>query len=333
MNKKPLPLDEQDIVTSLEEVIQHKTINHHFKEVYRYALLPPGKLFRPKLTIASFEDAIKHSKLAVSNNTIKNLKTAACFLEIHHAYTLIHDDLPCMDNDDFRRGRPSTHKKFGQWQALLAGDGLLNLSYHLLFSIDHPQIALFGRYASKMLGPSGLIHGQTLDLSKESEMSFNILKETHLLKTARLIQVSLLLGYLLSENSHQSIIPFKKLHFLGEKLGLAFQFLDDLTELNEPLTEHEKTINPWINKHYTECQLFTLNLLSSIENFFKTNHSPCLQNTVSWYFDKTLKAIAGENLSNTLKEYHKGINQKETEKNLVLLKARLELLSKINQSS
>jgi geranylgeranyl pyrophosphate synthase len=139
-----------------------------------------------------------------------------------------------MDNDDVRRGRATTHKKFGEWNAILTGDLLLNLSYQLIFSIrnlSEKELQMLGKIFSHSLGGKGLIHGQYLDLSKEMNSSLDSLILTHKLKTARLIQVALIGGAILSGHSENS--ELKKIAKLGENIGIIFQLLDDLSELKD----------------------------------------------------------------------------------------------------
>ena len=171
--------------------------NHSFKEVYEWSLYPPGKLFRPLLALASHLDSC--SELSLESLTHSdNIAYFCSAVEIHHTYTLIHDDLPAMDDDCERRGRPSSHIKFNEWKAILAGDGLLNASYQLLSKISHQELRNLLKVFSWALGPKGLIQGQVLDLSGEMKNSFQNIVHTHKLKTSRLIQVSLLGGHFLS---------------------------------------------------------------------------------------------------------------------------------------
>lgn len=172
-----------------------------------------------------------------------DLALIASFLEIHHAYTLVHDDLPCMDNDDERRGRPSHHKAFGEWQALLTGDALLIASFRLLSQIRHPKSSDIFRVATWATGARGLILGQYKDLSLEMQTGMGDLLETHLYKTARLIQLSLTLPLLILDRDHKRL---KAAWRMGASLGILFQLLDDLCELSvDELSEHENAINPW----------------------------------------------------------------------------------------
>ena len=229
------------ILLNLEIHLEGNLPRHSIGEVYRYALLPPGKLFRGLLVMASAWD--NHP---LDENPWSDHALLASFVEIHHAYTLVHDDLPCMDDDDMRRGRPSLHKRFGQWQAVLVGDGLMGLSHHLLSLCDSSMQRELVGFVSWATGPKGLIQGQVLDLSEEREGGFEAIVRIHTLKTARLIQCALAGSALLTGEN------FREAFRAGHCLGLMFQFLDDLTELSLPqLSSHEKEINPWL--HYPEA--------------------------------------------------------------------------------
>ena len=182
--------------SQLENMLTHHLVrnlpNHKILDVYLYACLPGGKLFRPHLVWSVLQDLNPELAQSSSLNLDSNHALLSSGVEFHHTYTLLHDDLPSMDNDLLRRGKPCTHIAFAEWQALLAGDGLLNLSYQLLSKIKHPRSNELFRFFSWALGPKGLIHGQVMDLAHEMNESFQNTLRTHELKTARLIQVSIL---------------------------------------------------------------------------------------------------------------------------------------------
>jgi len=232
---------------NLEAHLKTQLPNHPFHEVYLYSALPPGKLFRPLLATAILNDFTPGDPFFSSTSAHSYFCSA---IELHHAYTLVHDDLPCMDNDDFRRGRPTVHKQFGQWQALLAGDGLLNCSYGLLSKMNSSELQKVFKLVTWALGPKGLIQGQVLDLSEEMKKDFESLVLTHEYKTARLIQVALCGSFLLIQNKKKSAFSenrmFLDLFKLGHHTGVTFQLLDDLTELcDAQISPHELSINPW----------------------------------------------------------------------------------------
>lgn len=229
-------------------LLDHLTLGlprHPIAEVYKYATLPGGKLFRPHLVWSICEDLNPE----LFKNSL-NKKSAHAYLassvELHHSYTLIHDDLPCMDDDQERRGKPCTHLAFGEWQALLTGDGLLNISYQLLAKINAARTLELIKLFSWALGPKGLIHGQVMDLSQEMTSSLEATVRTHELKTARLIQVAILGSALLALPNKERTVE-KRLWKFSRLLGINFQLIDDLSELTEKkLSIHEKDVNPWL---------------------------------------------------------------------------------------
>lgn len=272
-------------------------------EAYLHSVLPAGKLFRPLLAAASYEDhwGDSQSKLEDPNSDLSLFCSA---IEIHHAYTLVHDDLPCMDDDDFRRGRESTHKKYGEWQGLLCGDGLLSISLQLIQPLNFET----RRFFSWATGPRGLIFGQYLDLSGEANDSLNNLLTIHKLKTARLIQASILGGFLLNcdKFENEEFIKSKTLFKLGHALGITFQIIDDLTELSEKdIGEHEKEINPWIHRQEKAMNELLLQL-KQIKNLDKNSHLYAVIKTYLEKMDHKIKSseeIINTHLSNPLKSF------------------------------
>ena len=226
----------------LQNFLKTALPKHQSSNVYEYCLLPLGKAFRPQLAAVISQDL----KLDIND---PNLLAYCCFLEIHHAYTLVHDDLPCMDDDDFRRGKPSCHKHFSEWQAVLAGDALLNLSYEALGQIESPNLYQILRTTTRFTGGKGLILGQVLDLSEEMNDNFDKLLETHKYKTARLMQLALVGPTYLTFNQDQLL--YKDLLRLGEHIGIVFQLYDDLLEFEDELSRHESNVNPFLRYEET----------------------------------------------------------------------------------
>lgn len=207
-------------------------------EIMDYAVLPAGKLFRPRLVEALFLD--------LTGNLSQNGIHLGVAIELHHAYSLVHDDLPAMDNDMIRRGKPSTHAAYGEWKAILTGDALLIGSFHELMKIKHPDIYALHHLLSWSAGAKGLILGQYLDLEADGKLSISEVIRVHELKTARLIQMATLGTHLLTRKNKdlKDTIGFFR---LGREIGVTFQLLDDLGELtDQTLSEHEKMINPFI---------------------------------------------------------------------------------------
>lgn len=196
-------------------------------EAMRYAVLGGGKRFRPLLLLASGEHFGATEEL---------LLPYACAVEFIHNYSLIHDDLPSMDDDDFRRGRASCHKKFGEALALLAGDGLLTLAFEILATAPAPanDQGLKARVAAEVAmaaGPRGMIAGQWLDINFNSdERDPAAYQEMASRKTAGLIRVSAVSGARLAGAPEAAIQGLEK---FGLYLGLAFQLRDDLQDLGQ----------------------------------------------------------------------------------------------------
>lgn len=192
----------------------------------RYSLLGGGKRIRPILAIAAFE--------AVGGET-EAIFPFACALEMVHAYSLIHDDLPAMDNDNFRRGRPTTHRVFGEAIAILAGDALLTEAFHamscgaLAHDIDASLTIDIIREISFAAGVSGMVGGQAVDMESEGrDVNLPTVEYIHTHKTAALILASVRTGAKLGQASSDQLEAITK---YGERIGLAFQVIDDVLNL------------------------------------------------------------------------------------------------------
>lgn len=289
ISKKEIELT---LFTHLDRLLPH----HKIRDVYQYAVFPAGKLFRPSLVWSILFDLNEdlYQKSVLNKYSPHSLLASA--VELHHSYTLIHDDLPCMDDDSERRGKPSTHTAFGEWQALLAGDGLLNLSYQLISKSNHPRTIELIRFFSWALGPKGLIQGQVLDLSLEMRQNFANTLRTHELKTARLIQVSILGSALLTETKITANQRYreKKLWKYSQLLGINFQLIDDLSELAEEIiSDHEISVNPWLHSQQV-TNTFTL---KSLETFQILSQQLKLESThkiVAQYYQTMLSIITSK---------------------------------------
>ncbi len=196
-------------------------------ELMSYSLLGAGKRIRPFIVIEA-------SKLFSGKDfNIKRVLPYACALEMIHTYSLIHDDLPSMDNDDYRRGKLTSHKVFGEGKALLAGDTLLTYAFEVLASnelvsdksVRYATIAL-----SKYAGFAGMAGGQMIDLnSGENISSFDELKKMHSLKTSALIKCAMVLGYLSAcDTPNDKVIS--DLEAFSDNIGIAFQIKDDILD-------------------------------------------------------------------------------------------------------
>jgi geranylgeranyl diphosphate synthase, type II len=201
----------------------------------RYSVLAPGKRLRPILVIAGAE-AVGGAALAVMD--------AACALELIHAYSLIHDDLPAMDDDDYRRGRLTNHKVFGEAMAILAGDALLTLAFRLIADNasrmnDPRMIARVVVDVADAAGTDGMVGGQVVDIESEGkDVSVETLEYIHRHKTAALIRVSLTAGATLAGGRPEQLAAIRA---AGESLGLAFQIVDDILDVEGSLAELGKS--------------------------------------------------------------------------------------------
>jgi farnesyl diphosphate synthase len=193
-------------------------------EAMRYAVLDGGKRLRPLLVLAAAEAVDGHLEAALR---------AGCAVELIHAYSLVHDDMPCMDNDVLRRGKPTVHVAFGEATALLAGDALQALAFELLTPEgvgipDRTQGALC-RLLAQAAGHAGMAGGQAIDLAAVGKsLNESELRQMHRLKTGALLQASVMMGAACGETS---VAARHGLEGYGRALGLAFQVVDDILDV------------------------------------------------------------------------------------------------------
>ena len=194
-------------------------------EALRYSLYAGGKRVRPILCLAA-ASAVGGDAMAE-----KDLLPIACALECIHTYSLIHDDLPAMDNDELRRGKATNHVLFGEAGAILAGDGLLTWAFDLLSNTEHGNLAADKRLRiihviARAAGPLGMVGGQALDIAHEnSTFPFETLQTIHRSKTGALITASVLAGSIGAGADTKQLDALKR---YGDQIGLAFQIVDDL---------------------------------------------------------------------------------------------------------
>lgn len=192
-------------------------------QAMRYSIFAGGKRIRPLLCLEAAKACGDESQVALD---------AACALEALHTYTLIHDDLPSMDNDDLRRGRPTNHKVYGEGVAILAGDALLTEAFAMLTRVPSNSGYSTGDYVKELAEQTGsmkLIGGQVLDLEGEGRrLSIDELRAIHNGKTTALILASIRLGAMAANASDAQM---QALSIYGAKLGLAFQIIDDILDV------------------------------------------------------------------------------------------------------
>ncbi|MEW6620371.1 MAG: polyprenyl synthetase family protein [bacterium] len=213
----------------LPKVDEYPKVIH---EAMRYGVFSGGKRIRAILVLTAGE--------SVGGNN-KGLFQAAAAIELIHAYSLIHDDLPAIDDDDFRRGKPSCHKKFNEAIAIFTGDALLTHSFYLLSKIKNSPARVIKVYEeiSKAIGTSGMIGGQVVDIESEDSEILDVptLEYIHTHKTGALICAAVKVGTILGGGDK------KQLHLLtqyGEHIGLAFQIVDDLLDLEEGIKGRDR---------------------------------------------------------------------------------------------
>ena len=192
-----------------------------------YSIHPGGKRLRPILCLAA-------SELICGNH--KNVLPAACAVEMIHTYSIIHDDLPSMDDDDTRRGKPANHRVFGEAVATLAGDALLTDAFSLMTEklleegISPELVLRVISVISEAAGSRGMVLGQTLDLEMDGgeHLSANEISNTYLMKTAKMIEASVISGAMLAGAEDGEILKLKS---YSEKIGVAFQIKDDILDI------------------------------------------------------------------------------------------------------
>lgn len=218
---------------NLDKFLDVKYPEDIFKSM-RYSVLAEGKRLRPVMCLEACR---------VFGGKIEAALPTACAIEMLHAQSLIHDDLPCMDNDDFRRGKPTNHKVFGEATAVLAGDALLSFAPQLIIqksNLDAKTILKLIEEYCIAAGAYGLIAGQIVDIESEGkEISAETLEFIHTHKTADLFKFALKAGAIVAGASEEKI---KAMEDFGQKLGFAFQICDDILDETSTFEELGKTL-------------------------------------------------------------------------------------------
>ncbi|MBO5334181.1 MAG: polyprenyl synthetase family protein [Clostridia bacterium] len=273
------------ISTRLEQVLDIN-VDNVVTDAMKYSVKNGGKRIRPFLTL-EFAKAC--------NGNLNVALDFGCAVEMIHTYSLIHDDLPCMDNDDMRRGKPSCHKAFGEANALLAGDALLTEAFALLIEsncdndIPNENIVNAVWFLSQLSGISGMIGGQTLDLEfEETKPTVEQILKMYTLKTGALIASSCVLGCLSAKEYNQQKIDSATKY--AENLGLAFQIQDDILDI----TSDEVTLGKPVGSDEKNDK-------STIVKFFGLEKA---KEMVNEYTQKAIDALDGiDGDTTTLKEF------------------------------
>ncbi len=221
--KTYLAVQRQKVNRALEAMLRADANSPRIVKAMHYSLMAGGKRLRPILCLAAAE--------AVGGNS-ENVIQAACAMEMIHTYSLVHDDLPAMDDDERRRGKPTCHVAFDEATAILAGDGLLTLAFEILTNTDlsvannaKPWLQVIQRIAAGA-GYKGMIEGQMRDISSENtKLTLTELEAMHTLKTGALIEAATCAGAILGGGVSAQI---EKLKIYARQIGLAFQVTDDI---------------------------------------------------------------------------------------------------------
>ena len=247
------------------------TYNKVIYDSASYSLNIGGKRIRPILMLLTY---------SMYKENWRDILEFSSAIEMIHTYSLIHDDLPCMDNDDLRRGKPTNHKVYGENIAVLAGDTLLNEAMNLMmrFSLKNGEKSLVAaEMIASAAGPEGMIGGQVVDIINEGKkISEDELKYMHMKKTGALIKVSIVSGAILGEAPEDDI---KKLEKFGENLGLAFQIKDDILDVigsteklgKNVLSDEESNKTNFITMHgleycIKECERLTKDSIEILDS-------------------------------------------------------------------
>ena len=218
------------------------------KEAMRYSLIAPGKRVRPNLLY----EVVKGYGLSESV-----ADEFACAIEMIHTYSLIHDDLPAMDNDDLRRGRPTCHKQFDEATAILAGDGLLTYAFDVASSstVDPSIVVKCIQVLAQCAGSNGMVLGQDLDMNESNASDWDYVRKVHKYKTGCLLSAPLMMGALVAGKDDETV---RQWHEIGISLGLAFQIQDDILDVELSSEEFGKSNSDEKNDKKTSVTLLGL---------------------------------------------------------------------------
>lgn len=239
------------IENEFDHYLRNLNMHSRLKESMLYSLEAGGKRLRPILMIASYE---------AYGQQVEKVLSSAIALEMIHTYSLIHDDLPAMDNDDLRRGKPTNHKMFDEATAILAGDALLTYSFEIIANdpllTAEEKVNLIKMLASSS-GPSGMVGGQFLDMEAENRpISLEEMERIHALKTGELVRTAILSGAMLGKATKEQL---EHLTTFAYYLGLIFQVQDDILDV----TGDEEKLGKPVGSDEDNQKARTLNCLVS----------------------------------------------------------------------
>ncbi len=237
--QREIAAERKAVDTNLRRLLNgEKGTPARLKSAMRHSLLGGGKRLRPLLALWTWDALQKNKKNSGFNR--HDVMDAACALEMLHTYSLIHDDLPAMDDDDLRRGRPTCHVAFGEGTAILAGDGLQTLAFCVLARAGGASAGPLVDLVGRAVGPAGMVGGQQNDLDGEgAPVTAASVRLIHRDKTARLLAASLTCGALLAGSGPASLARIEQ---AGLDLGLAFQGADDILDVTATSAQLGKSV-------------------------------------------------------------------------------------------
>lgn len=269
---------EEELNRTIDQITDSRT-----REAMRYSLMAGGKRIRPNLLFLTLK--------GYGIQEEKGLPFAMA-LEMIHTYSLIHDDLPAMDNDDLRRGKPTCHRQFDEATAILAGDGLLTYAFETAAKADVPaeQAVKCMRILAEMAGPSGMVYGQTLDMQEDETYDFEALEKVQKYKTGCLLSAPLMMGAVLAGQDDSAV---EEWHKTGDMIGLAFQIQDDVLDVEESAQELGKSNSDERNGKVTSVSLLGLDEAKNLMN--RLYGDACARiDSVSGFEGKDMTALLGK---------------------------------------
>ena len=264
----------KEIEAAIERYIpQEKVAEQQLVDAVRYSLNLKGKRVRPSLTLAFAE---------LCGGSVDAAMPFACAVEMVHTYSLIHDDLPCMDDDDFRRGQPANHKVFGEDIALLAGDALQSMAYAAMLcdeavaAVGGARAARAARILAEKSGLLGMVGGQVIDLSMEHQtVGIELVRLMEEKKTANLIEAACMMGCVVAGAEEEKIAAAER---YAHAIGLAFQIVDDILDVTSTAEELGKPIGSDVDNEKN-----TFMSLLGIES---------CRETVEWLTEEAIDALS-----------------------------------------
>ncbi len=238
--QKYLEIFEKELEKELNELSYPEVI----VEGMKYSVLSGGKRLRPLLLLATLDSLSKKNRKSNYDLLEKGIKSAIA-LELIHSYSLVHDDLPALDNDEYRRGKITTHKKFGEAEAILIGDALLTHAFYILSEknlsfLNSEKIVKIISKTSSYIGVNGMIGGQMIDIdSEQKKISLKTLEYIHKNKTGKLIKLPIEIACIIAEADEEKT---KILNRYIDLIGLAFQIKDDILDVEGDFKNLGKTV-------------------------------------------------------------------------------------------